>query len=587
MIGPICLLELLLSNRRGRLDGFRRFITGWLSLQFAVLFLILFTEARRGLSHAAAMSDAVDAFFQLFLAQHFLLVIFATPAFVAGAITDERAAGTLEHLLTADLTAWEIVVGKLLGRLIQVAILTLAGWPLVVFLIGFGYLDWSAVICPVIVTVVLLFALGAFSMWTSVHSKQTREAVLRVYLTCAIIAAILFVIDWWVPRNLWRFPGSPGSPERIRLVQRVDDISYLDPLASLRAAWTHGNWAEFARRLEFLALVYGGFGVVCLALTVAPFRHLIMRQEERLGQPSKLLGKNRRPVPERDPVRWRERVTGRRLPRWLGVPVVVALTCAASVIIVKSDAPTWFLTLGTVALALSSFVVAVRASGAVSGERERQTWDSLLITPLDTWDLVLDKLHGILESMYPYLLAFAVPAVVASFYSGAAAVVFTVSLLVVTWASMYYMGAVGVHCSARSASSWRSLAATFGSGYGYTLVFLVLLSFVYTWLALVIVPIISFILTLMRVTVSLLTVELGICVATALVTSWFLYRRGLNKVSDARAWVDDHERYGRTFVRSLTRALRKHYERLEEKQRERNVGRASAEPLPAPADRPG
>jgi hypothetical protein len=51
--------------------------------------------------------------------------------------------------------------------------------------------------------------------------------------------------------------------------------------------------------------------------------------------------------------------------------------------------------------------------------------------------------------------------------------------------------------------------------------------------------------------------------------SWFLWRASDAKIANARSWVETNERYGRTFVRSLTSALRKHYQRREEQQREK------------------
>ena len=41
-------------------------------------------------------------------------------------------------------------------------------------------------------------------------------------------------------------------------------------------------------------------------------------------------------------------------------------------------------------------VVGIRCSGAISGERERLTWEALLLTPLETRYLVRGKLRGIM-----------------------------------------------------------------------------------------------------------------------------------------------------------------------------------------------
>src|SRR5262249_29396603 len=135
-----------------------------------------------------------------------------------------------------------------------------------------------------------------------------------------------------------------------------------------------------------------------------------------------------------NPVPWKERyVEGlaplpslRRIPRWLAMLLIFAVTTAASVYILSlyvppgfssqklaqhvgrlevddrlrliqpphSPAPTpagEFLLQSIIAMLLGSLVVGIRCSGAVSGERERQTWEALLLTPLTARQLIRGK----------------------------------------------------------------------------------------------------------------------------------------------------------------------------------------------------
>ena len=107
----------------------------------------------------------------------------------------------------------------------------------------------------------------------------------------------------------------------------------------------------------------------------------------------------------------------------------------------------------------------VRCSGAVTGERERQTWEALLLTPLSAPDIVRGKLWGVMASSYWYLLAYAAPAVALSALGGLQAVFYTVLWLAVTVLAMYYLGAAGIWCSVRGHNSWRSLLSTMAFGY--------------------------------------------------------------------------------------------------------------------------
>jgi ABC-type transport system involved in multi-copper enzyme maturation permease subunit len=192
MLGPIFSLELRLAVRRGRLNTFRCIYGGWWVVQFMGLCLILSQAETNPASPGAGPGPFIHLCFQIFVAQHFIFLVLATPAFVAGAITDEKSQGTLQHLLTADLTAWEIVLGKFLGRMAQVILMALVGWPFICFLAGYGHFSLPALLATALVTGLAFFVLGAASVWASVRSKQTREAVLRVYAW----SALAFLIVW-------------------------------------------------------------------------------------------------------------------------------------------------------------------------------------------------------------------------------------------------------------------------------------------------------------------------------------------------------------------------------------------------------
>src|SRR5262249_37452172 len=124
-----------------------------------------------------------------------------------------------------------------------------------------------------------------------------------------------------------------------------------------------------------------------------------------------------------------------------------------------------FMIQALVVMLLASFVIGIRCSGAVCGERERQTWEALLLTPLETRQLIRAKLWGIIGASYPYLLAYAVPALLLSLLGGPKAVFWTGIWLAVTWLAMFFVGAAGLWCSVRSKSSWRSLLGTLGFSY--------------------------------------------------------------------------------------------------------------------------
>jgi ABC-type transport system involved in multi-copper enzyme maturation permease subunit len=191
----------------------------------------------------------------------------------------------------------------------------------------------------------------------------------------------------------------------------------------------------------------------------------------------------------------------KRFPRWLGVSLLALGTLLSSGLILwcslapgitartvlnqlvnlqvqqlagafmPADYGFWWQ--GIVALLFFSLLAGIRCSGSISGERERQTWEALLLTPLTEQELIRGKLWGIMGVSYGCVLAYAVPAVALSFLGGPGAIFWTMVWLLVTFLAMFYTGSAGMWSSVRSRSSWRSLLSTLGWGYvGGFIVFL-------------------------------------------------------------------------------------------------------------------
>jgi hypothetical protein len=251
-----------------------------------------------------------------------------------------------------------------------------------------------------------------------------------------------------------------------------------------------------------------------LSLAAWRLRPAYLRQLQTEGRKKKThWWQAKRAIIAADPIRWKEwQVEGiaplpvfRQIPAWFGMVMILFLTLASCgtilclnlppgtqledlvAAIIRGDlkelidkinriAPCdeWFMIQGILVAFLASLVVGIRCSGAITGERERLTWEALLLSPLDTRQLVRGKLRGIMGASYPYLRVYAVPAVLLAVLGGIPAFIWTLIALGVALLAMYFIGAAGIWCSVRSKSSWRSLLGTLGFGYlGAFLIFLV------------------------------------------------------------------------------------------------------------------
>ena len=513
MIGPVLYLEMLLGSRRGRQYIFRWLYAGWLVLQLSFFWLIYWVQFQSskgpwgsGRPDWNAAGEFAGSFVELFVVQQLILLLLVTPAFSAGAITDEKTRGTLLYMLTADLTAWEIVIGKLLGRIAQVAVLVLVGLPVLCFIGVFGGLQPVVLLAVLATTFLPIVALGSASVLASVWSRQTRDAVRGLYT----LGGLGYLVVWGSHQLTQYFavnPPASGFAGFLAGLAAVLDgvLCYLHPLYVLEPAWGSQNLPELGRRLFLAFLFWGGGAGICLGLSVWRLRRAYLKQLEASGKKTvpRWWRAQRRRVAA-DPIRWRTQyVEGlaptailRQVPRWIGVTLVSVTTVLASggilwahlpadatfgrlleligsldlaglASVVERSPPSGesFYVQSVVAILIATLAVGIRCSGAICGERESQSWEALLLVPLETKQLVRGKMWGIIGATYPYLLAYAAPAISLSMLGGFWALFWTVLGLGVLWLGMYFVAAAGIRCSVKAKTSWRSLLSTLGFAY--------------------------------------------------------------------------------------------------------------------------
>jgi ABC-type transport system involved in multi-copper enzyme maturation permease subunit len=450
MLGPVFRLEMLRAARRGQHQRLRILIALALGGETAVFMLLFWSKMHPVgfLPPGPTGKDVAGAFvqegLQWLVLQQLAVLLLIAPAQAAGSISDEKETGTLQHLLSTPLESRDIIVGKWLAHVVQVAYLWLPGVPLVLLLAGIVGLTWPERVSLVLFPLVPLPALVAGSLLASVWSRRTTSAVIRVYLVLAAVA----LLAWWT-----------GIADR------------LGP-GGVIAACLIGDGTAW-RELGWFALAWVCPVVPCLVLACWRLRPAYRKQLPGQTRAS-LLMSGARPAVGRQPLRWKERHLGTRsllpLPagwtRSLGLGVVFLATALVySGLAVASwgnPAPVvppslLVLGLGLSVLALAALLVAVRCAASVSAERERQTWEPLLLTPLEPRQLLRGKLWGVLDTARLYLVVYLVAALPGVALLGLEAVFWLVLTWLATWITMYFTAATGLECSVRAGSSWRAL----------------------------------------------------------------------------------------------------------------------------------
>jgi ABC-type transport system involved in multi-copper enzyme maturation permease subunit len=486
MIWAMFRWEMLQAGRRRRIYFLRWVYAAFLLVQMTPIWLrsqmgwdwlltLLMVDDRR-----LSLSNAYR-FFESVLAQHYLLLVLVTPAMVGGAIADEKTRGTLEHLLTACFRPGEIILGKLLAHTCQLVLCSLLVLPLFCYFAGLAR-DASLPAFVFASSAALALGVAALSLWMSVCCRTTRGAVLSVY---ALIGAVVLLYPTFAATP-WGSGLSAFNPVH---VLSLDD-------ATLR--WRQGSSLlpsislddRFLRwpRLGSYLTAWLSLACACGVAATCQLRPAYRRQLEGRGQRTARawLGTHRLGG---NPVLWRPqevvRIAAFERQSWrtswlglVGLMVASAGTLAYLLVLLSGKNPwnnivlgQWHALLGSLrptagdaffwqglaALVLLSLLAVIRASGSITGEREKGTWLALMVTPLSTPEIIAGKMRGIFWDCIPCVAAHAGVILPLALLLGYWPVIWTILWVIVMVLTIRWCGAVGLWCSARSASSWRSL----------------------------------------------------------------------------------------------------------------------------------
>jgi ABC-type Na+ efflux pump permease subunit len=379
------------------------------------------------------------------------------PAVLAGSLAGERERGILQLLLTTTASPREIVFGRLIGKLAQVGMIIVTGLPVFAFLAPLGDVSFLELLAMALLLLAVGFGAGGLAVGASVVSRRSRDAQLTVY--------ILMVLLMLSPMLGWL-----GLPR-----EAVVALEWFNPYASITRLIAEG---ETARALASAAC-WAGLGAAGVAVAIWRLRPSCLS----IGVTLAKTGKRRKAPPLRErPMLWKElfieRVTSLgRIGRWLGF-VLTLLIGGGSLVLAAmigytafvqpgSDLSLWAMHILTVVLGgfagtmlgwLLHWGIGLRAAVSIASERERGTWDALLMSTLTPGEIAVSKLVGSLYALrwmaaamlLAWTLAVIVKAVTVESY---------VTWVVGTLAMGSFMAAIGVRFSlslptATKAMSW-------------------------------------------------------------------------------------------------------------------------------------
>jgi ABC-type transport system involved in multi-copper enzyme maturation permease subunit len=403
LLSPVLFFDLVRSARRGSNTLAR---VGYILFLMLALFWVyaswfpegldweLLWESRR--IDARSMASFAESFNASFLALQFVVTLFLTPLYFAGAVAEEKERRTLEYLLTTHLSDAEIVLSKYLSRLAHLWLVLLAGLPVLALLQFLGGVDPALVSAAFALTALTTLSLGAFATLQSVLRARPLSAALRTYAEALLVLGCCGFV-----------PGlRAGNPFWVLL----------------RWEWEFARGgAGWGPLLVDYALTHLLLTALCLGWAVSRLRRRALPGVSQAWVASRPHPSFASPCPGRprvtnSPLVWKEMYGPQELTVLLdaraGILLVLVLLTtglvAAGTFLVAVGGPPekamsrvnlWVIGVSLPVFVLAFPVVAFAAATAIARERERRTLDSLLTIPAEAGEILAAKWLGVILSV--------------------------------------------------------------------------------------------------------------------------------------------------------------------------------------------
>lgn len=407
MIVPLVRKELLGSGRHGRYFAVR---AGYLALLACIAIPALMRQAERmGDSPVFAASRMGREFVLFFGILQMILVALVAPAMAVGAISVERASGSLDLLHAAGVRPIQLALGKYAGRMAWLLLFLMSGLPLLFAGTLMGGVGLEAI--------ALLFAHSVLAalLGTSLgflFSGGLRHAVPAMVLSYLVLLALyvggplgMVLVDEFVPGV--RF--------------RDEHLAWASPIFAT-SLFTMG---EVKSPAVWLTVLPHAAAALLFGLPVLAFLRP-GAEERRVRAGADVAGARRRRATgsavQGNPIAWRDARLARRgaatkILWWvylLGGSVVLG---GSALVMMSSVRP--HRELGQIGIfllvAAGGLMSLVVGSGSVVEERERHSMPLLVLSRLTSADILGGKVWGMLVYLWP---AFALPVALSILFYG-------------------------------------------------------------------------------------------------------------------------------------------------------------------------
>jgi ABC-type transport system involved in multi-copper enzyme maturation permease subunit len=483
--GPIFTKELLISSRRRR-NYFVRFaypvvLTAFVVSAWAQIYMHgVSTTMLYQVSHLAQIGKDVTTaivWFQFIAVQVLAVIMLST------AISDEIYHKTLGVLMTTPITSLQVVMGKLLSKLLQLILIIAISFPILAIIRVFGGVPWNYVLSSICITLTSAIFAGSLSLFFSIYSCQSQSVIARTVLACFFLYAIPLIVYQIVG------PGILGYNYFYKLIPRFG-LFFINPFLQMISITRSmnspspsvGNTYWLLHCVAMLGLSAALMTWSSISVRKTGLRQItgqaglfLTRRERKIADKKQQSGQSSEPVSDKirdikwQPVIWREISTP--LFKMSRVSTVLSFISVAAFLIfvyglcyhyeVLFDKETQII------FVLAYFFVGLIrtssfASTSITAEKEAGTWSALLTSPLTEEQISYGKIIGSCLRARQYWILLSVHLLV-FILAGKISVRVVIPLTLLVISSSLLVSAIGVMFSSicrrsTTAASWNVLA---------------------------------------------------------------------------------------------------------------------------------
>ncbi len=185
MQNPVYSREMKVSSRSIRLPLIIVLFNGILSM---VTLLNMYSAVAQVESTAVIQYSSFMDMYEFVTTIEFILLMFIVPAVTAASISGERERQTLELMLTTQMTASQVVIGKLMSALSTLLLLIVSSFPAVAMVFVYGGITWQDILSLLMCYITVAFFAGSLGICFSALFKRS---------TISTVVTYGVLIAWW------------------------------------------------------------------------------------------------------------------------------------------------------------------------------------------------------------------------------------------------------------------------------------------------------------------------------------------------------------------------------------------------------